>query len=168
MVNCQSSALVYNVMMKILLRLWRTLPIWVHFLAAKLVRPKFLVAVAALIFDEQGRILLFKHTYRKFQWGIPAGGLEYREQPADAILREFYEETRMQIKIKKMLTAVSAKEDHGVSLIYLCKIVSGEFKPSLEISEMKYFDVNALPQMLFAEKELIRRAADSLNTGDWK
>jgi hypothetical protein len=39
------------------LRLWRTLPIWVHFLAAKLVRPRFRAAVAALIFDEQGRVL---------------------------------------------------------------------------------------------------------------
>ncbi len=135
-----------------------------HFLAAKLVRPRFRAAVAALIFDEQGRVLLFKHTYRKWQWGIPAGGLEHREQPADAILREFLEETGMQIKIEKLLTAVSAKEDHHISLIYLCKIVSGEFKESNEVSEMKYFDVNALPQMLFAEKELIRWAADSLKT----
>jgi hypothetical protein len=31
---------------------------------------------------------------------------------------------------------------------------------------MKYFDVNALPQMLFAEKELIRWTVDSLNTDD--
>jgi len=150
--------------MKTLLRIWRRLPIWVHFLAAKLVRPRFRAAVAALIFDEQGRVLLFKHTYRKWQWGIPAGGLEHREQPADAILREFLEETGMQIKIEKLLTAVSAKEDHHISLIYLCKIVSGEFKESNEVSEMKYFDVNALPQMLFAEKELIRWAADSLKT----
>jgi ADP-ribose pyrophosphatase YjhB (NUDIX family) len=149
--------------MKILLRIWRTLPIWVHFLAAKLVRPKFRAAVAALIFDEQGRVLLFKHTYRKFQWGIPAGGLEHHEQPADAILREFLEETGMQIKIEKLLTAISAKEDHHITVVYLCKIVSGEFRESLEICEMKYFNVNDLPQMLFAEKELIRWAATSLN-----
>ncbi len=137
---------------------------WVHFLAAKLVRPKFRAAVAALIFDEQGQVLLFKHTYRKFQWGIPAGGLEHREQPAEAIVREFFEETGMQIKIEKLLTAVSAREDHHITIVYLCKIVSGEFKPSLEVSEMKYFDVNDLPQMLFAEKELIYWAAASLIT----
>jgi 8-oxo-dGTP diphosphatase len=157
------SAVVYNVVMKILLRIWRTLPIWVHFLAAKLVRPKFRAAVAALIFDEQGRVLLFKHTYRKFQWGIPAGGLEHREQPADAIVREFFEETGMQIKIEKLLTTVSAKEDHHITVVYLCKIVSGEFRESLEVSEMKYFDVSNLPQMLFAEKELIRWAVTTLN-----
>ena len=59
---------------------------------ARIVRPKFLTAVAALVFDEQGRILLFKHTYRKLEWGIPAGGLEYGEQPKDAVVREFFEE----------------------------------------------------------------------------
>jgi 8-oxo-dGTP diphosphatase len=125
-------------------------------------RAKFRASVAAMVFDEQGRILLFKHTYRKFEWGIPAGGLEYNEQPQDAIVREFYEETGMQIKIEKLLLAESSKEDRNISLIYLCKIMSGSFRESNEISEMKYFDVNDLPFMLFAEKELIRQTSDIL------
>ena len=144
-------------MMKTLLRLWRAMPFWIHFLAAKLVRPRFRVAVAAMIFDEQGRILLFKHTYRKIEWGIPAGGLEHREQPEQAIVREFFEETGMQIEVQKLLLAESAQEDHHVSLIYLCKIASGTFKESLEISAMKYFPVNEMPDMMLStEKELIK------------
>jgi len=148
-------------MMKTLLRLWRVLPMWVHVLAMRMFRPKFRAAVAAMIFDEQGRILLFKHTYRKFEWGIPAGGLEHREQPEQAIIREFFEETGMQIEVQKLLLAESSKEDHNVSLIYLCKIVSGTFQESHEVSEMKYFDVNNLPQMLFAEKELIKQITNA-------
>ena len=148
--------------MKILLQVWRTLPMWVHVLAMRMFRPRFRAAVAAMIFDEQGRILLFKHTYRKFEWGIPAGGLEHREQPEQAIIREFFEETGMQIEVQKLLLAESAMEDHSVSLIYLCKIMSGTFKESHEISEMKYFDVNDLPQMLFAEKNLIHSVYKSL------
>lgn len=148
--------------MSILLRIWRALPLWIHIFGARLVRPRFRVAVAAIIFNEQGRILLFKHTYRKFEWGIPAGGLEHYEQPADAIVREFFEETGMQIEVQRLLMAESAKEDRHVSLIYLCKIVSGTFKASHEISEMKYFDVNDLPHMLFAEKNLIHAVAKSL------
>ena len=153
----------YNAMMKILLRIWRALPLWVHFLAAKLVRPRFRAAVAALIFDEAGRILLFKHTYRKFEWGIPAGGLEYREQPADAIVREFYEEAGMQIEIERLLTVVSAREDHHISMVYLCRIASGEFKESHEIAEIKYFPVDEMPaMMLTTEKELIKWAAKEI------
>jgi 8-oxo-dGTP diphosphatase len=150
-------------MMKILLRFWSMLPLWMHFLAARLSRPTFRAAVAAIIFNEQGQILLFKHTYRKFEWGLPAGGLEHREQPLDAVKREFFEETGMQITVEKLLTVVSAREDHHLSAIYLCKILSGEFRPSHEISEMKYFDVNQLPaRMLTAEKELIQWAVQEI------
>ena len=149
-------------MMRNLLRIWRVLPMWIHVLAMRTYRAKFRASVAAMVFDEQGRILLFKHTYRKFEWGIPAGGLEYNEQPENAIVREFFEETGMQIKVEKLLLAESSKEDRNISLIFLCKIVSGTFKESHEISEMKYFEVNDLPQMLFAEKNLIRLVAKSL------
>jgi 8-oxo-dGTP diphosphatase len=151
-------------MMPFLLRIWRTLPLWVHILGARLVRSRFRAAVAALIFDEAGRILLFKHTYRKFEWGIPAGSLEHGEQPANAVVREFFEETGMQLQVERLLTAVSAREDHHLSLIYLCKIVSGEFKQTPEISEMRYFSPNDLPSMLFTEKELIRRVVNELTS----
>ena len=135
---------------------------WIHVLAMRTYRAKFRAAVAAMVFDEQGRILLFKHTYRKFEWGIPAGGLEYNEQPDQAIVREFFEETGMELQVEKLLLAESSKEDRNISLIYLCTILSGTFKESHEISEMKYFDVNDLPQMLFAEKNLIRWAVREL------
>jgi 8-oxo-dGTP pyrophosphatase MutT (NUDIX family) len=135
---------------------------WIHVLAMRIFRPKFRASVATMVFDGQGRILLFKHTYRKFEWGIPAGGLEYNEQPEQAIVREFFEETGMQVKVEKLLLAESSREDRNIGLIYLCKIVSGTFSESHEISEMKYFDVDDLPQMLFAEKNLIRWAAQEL------
>jgi ADP-ribose pyrophosphatase YjhB (NUDIX family) len=125
-------------------------------------RPKFRAAVAAMIFDEEGRILLFKHTYRKFEWGIPAGGLEYGEQPDKAIVREFLEETGMHISVDRLLLAESSRDDHNISLIYLCKIRQGTFQASSEISEIKYFALNELPIMLYAEKSLIHAVADQL------
>jgi ADP-ribose pyrophosphatase YjhB (NUDIX family) len=160
----QWSIVLYNRlnMIKPLMRMWRLLPMWVHVFATRLTQPKFNAGVSALVFDEQGRVLLFKHTYRKFEWGIPGGGLEYREQPADAMLREFFEETGMRIEIEKLLKVVSAREFPHLGIVYLCKIKSGEFKPSHEISEMRYFDVNDLPKMLFAEKDLIRWAVKEI------
>ena len=114
------------------------------------------MAVAALVFDEQGRILLFKHTYRKLDWGIPAGGLEFGEQPKDAIVREFFEETSMTIEVQRLLLADSSHRFHHVSLVYLGKISAGEFKASHEISEIRYFEMDDLPPMLFDERDLIR------------
>lgn len=159
-----SLSVVYNplTMLKSLFRLWRLLPMWVHVLATRLTQPKFNAGVSALVFDEQGRVLLFKHTYRKFEWGIPGGGLEYKEQPTDAMVREFHEETGMKIEIEKLLRVSSAREFPHLGIVYLCKITGGEFKPSHEISEMKYFDPDDLPVMLFAEKDLIRWAAKEI------
>jgi ADP-ribose pyrophosphatase YjhB (NUDIX family) len=151
-------------MTKFLLQIWRALPMWVHVLAMRMFRPKFRAAVAAMIFDEQGRILLFKHTYRKYPWGLPAGGLEYGEQPDKAIVREFFEETSLRIEVDKLLLAESSREDHNISLVYLCKIVDGSFRQSSEVFQMRYFDVNDLPQMLFAEKDLIHTVAEILKT----
>ena len=143
-------------MIKILLRIWGLFPHWAQTLASRILRPRFRMAVAALVFDEQGRILLFKHTYRKLAWGIPAGGLEYREQPKDAIIREFFEETGMTIEVLNLLLADSSPYFHHVSLVYLCEVIAGEFRESHEISEIQYFEVDDLPPMLFDEQDLIR------------
>jgi 8-oxo-dGTP diphosphatase len=159
-VRFPSSCIIASTMLKPLFRLWRTLPMWVHVVVTRLTQPKFNAGVSALVFDEQGKVLLFKHTYRKFEWGIPGGVLEYKEQPSEAMIREFYEETGMRIEITKLLKVVSAKEFPHLSIVYLCKIIGGEFNPSHEISEMEYFDINDLPMMLFTEKDLIRWAAN--------
>ena len=142
--------------MRTLLRIWRIFPYWLQTLASRILRPRFRMAVAALVFDEQGRILLFKHTYRKLDWGIPAGGLEYGEQPKDAVVREFFEETGMTIEVRRLLLAESSRHFHHISLVYLCEIVAGAFRESYEISEIRYFNVDDLPPMLFDEKDLIR------------
>lgn len=135
------------------------MPKWMYAVAARLTQPKFNAGVSALIFDERGRILLFKHTYRKLEWGLPGGGLEYNEQPNEAIVREFREEANMQIEVVRLMKVSSAAEFPHLGVAYLCKIIGGEFKASNEISEMKYFDLNALPKMLYTEKNLIRWAA---------
>lgn len=150
-------------MLKFLLRLWRRFPLWMHILAARLVHAKFRVGVAAMIFDKQGRILLFRHTYRKFEWGIPGGGLEYGEQPEAAVVREVFEETGLHIAVQRLLLADGSKFDHHVSLIYLCELVDGVFRESNEISQIKFFDVSSLPPMLFAEKDMIHAVADILH-----
>jgi ADP-ribose pyrophosphatase YjhB (NUDIX family) len=149
-------------MIRSLLGIWRRFPLWLHILTARVLRPKFRVAVAALVFDSQGRILLFKHTYRKYPWGIPAGGLEYNEQPLRAVVREFFEETGQHLEVRRLLLAESSPLDHHVSLIYECALAGGAFRPGLEISEMRFFDPAELPPMLLTEKLLIRRVASAL------
>jgi len=47
------------------------------------------------VLDEEGRVLLFRHTYRPFApWGFPSGRLKPNESPAEAIEREVREHRR--------------------------------------------------------------------------
>jgi ADP-ribose pyrophosphatase YjhB (NUDIX family) len=133
-----------------------------HMLAALIFRPRFQVAVAALIFDGRGQVLLFRHTYRKIEWGIPVGGLEFGEQPEEGVIREVYEESGLTIRVERLLSAESSRMFKHVTLVYLCRIVNGEFRESDEVSAMAYFDVNNLPPMIFDEKGLIRSVHGAL------
>lgn len=143
-------------MMKILVRVWGEFPLWLQTLLSRILRPRFRVAVAALVFDGQNRILLCEHTYRKsFPWGLPAGGLEYGEDPQEAIRRELREETGFNVRVKRLLYADSAKEFHHISLIYLCQIIDGAFTPNLEVSNIRFFALDDLPRILPTEKQLL-------------
>ena len=149
---------------KTLLKIWRELPNKVQLLAVRLLRPRYRVAVAAIILDDEKRILLCEHTYRKFYpWGLPGGGLEYGESPECGIRREVWEETGYEVDVERLLSAESSKEFHHVSLIYLCKLVGGSFVSNLETSQIKFFAMDDLPDLLYTERALIERVAIQLS-----
>ena len=71
--------------------------------------PKFLVGVLAVIFDDRGRVLLLKHTYRPdYPWGLPGGWLRAGEGAAEGIERELLEETGFVVRaIRPLMSAIS-------------------------------------------------------------
>lgn len=149
---------------KTLLQIWRELPSTIQVLIARLIRPRYRVAVAAIIIDTEKRILLCEHTYRKYHpWGLPGGGLEYGESPECGIKREVWEETGLDVNVERLLYAESNSEFHHVSLIYLCRVVGGSFQPNLEISQTGFFDLDKLPNILYTERTLIERVANQLS-----
>ena len=150
--------------MRYLLNIWREFPFGLQLFITGIVRPRFRVAVAAIIFDDKGHILLCEHTYRKFHpWGLPGGGLEFGENPEDGVRREVREETGLEVRIEKLLCAESVPTNHHISLIYLCKIISGVFRPSYEISQTRFFSLDQMPSLLSTERGLIERVADILS-----
>ena len=146
------------------MQVWRELPVPLQVLIVKLFRPRYRVAVAAIILDDKKRILLCEHTYRKFYpWGLPGGGLEYGETPEYGVKREVREETGFDVNVDRLLLAESSREFRHVSLIYLCEIVGGSFKPNLETSQAKFFSMDSLPNLLYTENKLIQRVANQLS-----
>lgn len=140
-----------------LLKIWSHLPNILQRLYLRLFSAHFRVAVSAVITDEQGRVMLAYHTYRRtYPWGVPGGDLKQYENPAAAIERELLEETGLTIEALYPLQAISAREHPHIGIIYRCRVLQGEFRPSLEVSQIAYFPPHSLPQeMLPSERRLL-------------
>jgi ADP-ribose pyrophosphatase YjhB (NUDIX family) len=142
---------------KVLLQIWRILPAWLQNILSRIIRPLFQVFAAAVIFDENKNILLVKSTYQRFHpWGLPGGSLEYGEHPEEAVIREVWEETGLNVSIERLLLVNSWLPDR-VGLYYLCRIMDGTFHPTEEVSEFAYFSLEALPDIRPIDIGMIRR-----------
>lgn len=150
----------------ILLKIWRWFPGWLQNIAARVIRPLFQVFAVAVVFNEKKQLLLVKLTYQRFHpWGIPGGGIEYGEQPEDAVVREMLEETGITVAIKRFLLAKTWTPAR-VGLYYLCTIRRGDFQPSDEVSEIGYFSKDNLPDVRPLDVGLIHKLFDMVNDNE--
>lgn len=138
-----------------LLKVWRVLPLWLQVVLSRVIRPLFQVFSAAVIFDEQKRIFLVRLTYNRFHpWGLPGGALEYGETSENAVIREVWEETGLQVEVEKLLFNKTFSPDK-FAMYYLCTVREGVFQPSDEVSESGYFTLDSLPDIRPRDFELI-------------
>jgi 8-oxo-dGTP pyrophosphatase MutT (NUDIX family) len=118
-------------------------------------------SVTALIFDELGRVLLVKHSNRGL-WVAPGGSVDPDESPADAIVREVWEETGLRVQPVRLCGVYGGPEfrmlyenDDEVAYVmatFECRIVGGEMVPDgEEVLEARYVAAGELEQLNLAE-----------------
>lgn len=129
-----------------------------------LFNPKFTVGVIALIQDDEGRVLLFKHTYRRDKpWGLPGGSLQAGESLEKCLAREIREESGLELEVDGLLSAAAHPVRRRVDAIFACHFREDQsleqFRPSAEVAEARFFALDALPQGMHAgQGSLIKRA----------
>ena len=112
---------------------------------------------AAVIVNTKGEILLQRRTDKDL-WGLPGGCQELGESFEETIIREIKEETNLDVEEKdlKLIGVVSGKTRmnnypngdvviNNTPLYYIEKY-SGELKCDEERKELKFFNLNNLPQ----------------------
>ena len=96
------------------------------------------------------------HNFLPNVWSIPSGHLEEGETPRDGAIREFIEETNMEVNNIKYVSAIinSDRKGNPESKMYVFVMnLSDEVLPNLKIAkdghehtECKYFTKDELPQ----------------------
>lgn len=112
---------------------------------------------AAIIVNENGQILLQSRADRD-KWGLPGGCQELGERFQDTIIREVKEETNLDVneddlELLDIVSGATRRNDYpngdvviNNTVLYCIKKYSGELKWDTESKEMKFFDLDNLPQ----------------------
>lgn len=107
-------------------------------------------AAGAVVFDEQGRLLLARHA-DDGGWASPGGMVEPFEAPQDAALRELREETGIEAEVLGLVGAYGGPDyvvtypggdrTAYVVTMHACRPTGGTLRPDgEEILELGWFD----------------------------
>jgi 8-oxo-dGTP pyrophosphatase MutT (NUDIX family) len=130
-------------------------------------------SVTGLVFDDDGRILLVRHSNGNI-WVAPGGAVDPDEAPQDAVVREVWEETGLRVEPTRLcgvfggrefrVTYENGDESAYVMAVFECRRIGGELRPDGEETlEARYFaraELDALalsPWARLVVPELMRR-----------
>jgi 8-oxo-dGTP pyrophosphatase MutT (NUDIX family) len=133
-------------------------------------------AVAAVLRDEKGRVLIQRNHHGG--WSLPAGAIEPGEAPAQAVAREVYEETGLQVQVGRVLGVVggagcrttysNGDRVEYVVTIFECNRLAGDMISSNdETAELAWFLPDQIPTLAFPYPAEALRAGARLAYFEW-
>jgi 8-oxo-dGTP diphosphatase len=110
-------------------------------------------AAAALVVDEDGRLLLARRAYEPDAglWDTPGGFFDEGEEPRAGLVRELREEAGVEIAVEEFFGMYLDRYGHGddapyvLNLVWRASIVGGELEAADDVSELAWFASDALP-----------------------
>ncbi|MCM3633607.1 NUDIX domain-containing protein [Paenibacillus camelliae] len=115
----------------------------------------FMPAVAGIIRNAEKEIL-FGRKHNESNWGLIAGAIEIGETPAEAMVREAFEETGLVIEPER-INGIYGGRDHRfiyknghkveyLTIVFECSIKGGNLNSdNEEMKELQYFSENNIP-----------------------
>jgi len=129
--------------------IWRSVPKVVRRWSMRATHTRFTVTAAAVILNDEGRILLLKHRFRPGSgWGLPGGFIEADEQPEEALRRELCEEIGLELERIEIFATRAFSRPRQIEIVFLCQ-GSGEARPrSMEVERALWASAQSLPEGL--------------------
>lgn len=104
----------------------------------------FSIGVVAYIFDENRNILL-SHRRDVDVWNLPGGGVETRELPNEAVVREVKEETGLDVVIERLVGVYGKVDKDEIVFAFVCRDVGGQLSLSDEADRHCFFALDKIP-----------------------
>jgi ADP-ribose pyrophosphatase YjhB (NUDIX family) len=117
--------------------------------------------VAVIVRDDAGRVLMGRRAQGRYGglWCIPCGRLEWDEDVREAAIREFREETGLEVEITGIAAVHSNfhdRERQTVGIWFAGRVIGGHLHPADgELSELRYFDPGQPPPLAFPTDGLV-------------
>ncbi len=142
-------------------RIWRFLPARLHRWTMRITHSRFTVTAGAIVFNDNGEVLLLKHRFRAGSgWGLPGGFLEAGEQPLEGLRRELREEIGLEVSEAELFAARSFRKPRQVEVLFRCR-ANGAVQPrEMEVERAEWFSLGSLPEGLPKDqRRFVERAA---------
>lgn len=114
------------------------------------------IRVAAIITDEQGRVLAVRHVKGEdTYWLLPGGGVEYGESLAESLVRELREETGLEVKPGRIAfvndSIPPGGHRHVVNIYFMAEVCAGRLNLGTEanLAELRYMSPDELAAVKF-------------------
>ena len=115
--------------------------------------PTAKVDVRGIALSEENKILLVKESVDG-KWSLPGGWGDIGYSPKETIVKEFKEETGLDV-VAKSLLAVFDKKMHPhppqpfyvYKIVFLCEIVSQKITKGFDVLDVEFFDIDNLPDL---------------------
>lgn len=121
------------------------------------------VAVAVCIMQDE-RLLLIKRGNDPLRdyWAMPAGFMEWDEDPQAAARREVAEETGLEVSIDRLLDVFHTPDDGGLAnivIVYAASITGGVMQPDDDAQAVAWFTRDNVPDRIafLPSQTIIRR-----------
>jgi 8-oxo-dGTP diphosphatase len=127
----------------------------------RVIQDQFLIGVTGVIVNDKNEVLLFKHSYRSFAWGLPGGYLKAKEHPKEGLEREIKEESNFTISADTRYKIRTDRDTARLDIVYIGSFIGGDFTPSTEVVAANFFSFDALPEIRKSDLLLIKKVLDS-------
>jgi 8-oxo-dGTP pyrophosphatase MutT (NUDIX family) len=106
------------------------------------------LGAAALILNDEGHVLLVKHSYGPLNWELPGGAAERGESIVGTAVREVREETGLRVIAQETMGVYYDPASDMLHFVFLCRRVGEgtQFESDGEVSEWTYWPPSALPR----------------------